>query len=111
MAVTCTTPAVTCNAWYLQSPAMQNYLLLQLLCAIATELGISVTCTNAGFEELAEPWLCQGSPAKINYQAAQLIADNLPDVDLSQPVCLTPLQLAGANAALICSILDNLTTT
>lgn len=85
---------------------MQSYFMLQLLCAVATELGVSVTCTTAGFQELAAPWLCLGSPNAIDAQTAAMIASTLPDVDTSQPVCLQPSELSGANAALVCAILN-----
>lgn len=99
-------PATICNNTFYQSPASQDYLMLQLLCAISTALGGTPTCTVAGFQDAAAPWLCQGSPNAINAQIANMIAENLADVDLSQPICLAPSELAGAKAALVCAILN-----
>lgn len=102
------TPATICYRPDLQSPAMQQYLLLQVLCAAANALGAAVTCTAAGYQDMAADYLCQGSPAAINAQAAANIIDQLVDVDTTQPVCLTPSELAGAQAYLVCTILEQL---
>lgn len=87
---------------------MQRYLLLQLLCAVADNLGATVTCTTDGYEELAANFLCQGSTAKIQALQAQLIVDELAEVDDSQPVCMDPAVIEGAIANIICLILEQL---
>lgn len=102
------TPSVICNNWVYQSPDMQSYLLLQLLCAVATELGASVTCTNAGYQAMAADYLCQGSPNAIRAQMAQNIVSELTGVNTDQPICLDPNELAGATAYLVCTILEQL---
>ena len=96
----CETPNVICNNWYLTSPDMQRYLLLQVLRAITGTVE-----TNAA---LAAGYLCQGSPAKIRAVSAQQIVDDLPDVDAAQPVCMDPLVMEGAIANLICQAIEAL---
>lgn len=104
----CLIPDPPCNLFVYQSPAMQDYMMLQLLCAVATALGISVTCSAAGYAELAAGWKCLGSPAAINQALAEEMVGDLAGVDTSQPICMDPLVLAGAKAALICYIIQAL---
>lgn len=110
MADSCLTPATTCLPWYLQSPAMQDYLMIRFLCTVAGTLGSTIDCTDeAALKALADEWLCEGSPAVIMTKIAQMICEQVSreTIDCTvQPACWTPLQLAGAKAYLICHILE-----
>lgn len=95
--------AVICNRFDFQSPAMQKWLLLQLLNAMLTS-----PQELSALKEAAQSYICQGSPAKIDAIIAAGIAANLPRVNLAQPVCWTPLELEGALAYVLCKLADQL---
>ena len=109
MAIVCDAPAVACNNPFLQAPLTQRIILARLLCAVADNLGASVTCTDEGLRTLAAPWLCQGSVGKLQLIQAQMICDSDLDLDCSQPVCWSPLEVEAAITALTCEIVNALT--
>ncbi len=95
----CSIPSTTCNAFYLQSPAMQQWLLIQLLNALLdSPLTLDQLLTNA------QGYVCQ-SPNAIRQLTADMIVNGLDGVNTAQPVCLTPQELQGEMAYLVCALL------
>jgi hypothetical protein len=102
-------PEVTCNRWDLLSISVQKSLLLQLLASINAALG-GTAYTSDQLKEAADAYRCQGSVSKIDEQIAYNILTYLDGADATQPVCWTPLELEGALAFIVCSILNTLGT-
>lgn len=100
----CDTPSVICNNPALQSPQVQQYLLIHLL---ASTLG--VTTDDGELQDLAAGYMCQGSPGALRAIAATAIdGADLEGVDLTHVTCWSPLQLAAVQAYLVCVALDAL---
>lgn len=100
----CLTIPTICRRWDLQSPAMQRYLLLQLLNYVNGLLG-GTRYELSVLKEAGNQAACQGSPALLQLLQAEGIVELLPSVDQSQPVCWTPIELEGAIAYIMCKIL------
>lgn len=99
----CTSAPVICNNWVYQSPAMQQWLLIQLLNAL-----LDTPLTIEQLQDAAAPYLCQGSPAKLNALAATDIAENLDGAVTAQPVCYNPAELSAMQTYLVCALLTQL---
>jgi hypothetical protein len=100
-------PTTICHNWSYQDPMTQKWVFLQLLCGIVNYYAGETLhdCTDAdALKELAAPWLCQGSPAKLRAHQMEIVCEAFPLLDCSQPVCWSPLELEGAYTALICEL-------
>lgn len=103
-AISCETPGTFCNNWVYQSPAMQRYLLLQLLAALGVALNAIDSADLDTIIASAAAWKC-ASGNDINrllQMEALTIAAELPSVVTTQPTCIDPLDLEAAIAYLIC---------
>jgi hypothetical protein len=87
---------------------MQRFLLLQLLCAANAAIGGIALCDLTSLKAASQAWVCQGSPAALQAQQANLIVANLAGVNTSQPVCWTPSELEGAITYIICNLLNTI---
>ncbi len=86
---------------------MQKWLLIQAIAYFNAQLGGSAY-TPAQLKAAAQAWVCQGSPAKIREQMAEMIVDNMGVfADTDQPVCWTPLELEGALLFIICKAFNS----
>lgn len=108
MPISCTVPTVGCNASWLEAPMTQRFILMQLLCAAVNGAGGASECGLDALKAASQDWICQGSPSKLRLIQTQMICENLADVDCSQPVCWTPLELEGAITYLTCQLLNAL---
>lgn len=104
----CEAPAVRCNDQSLNSPTVQTRIWRQFLCRILLDLDPGTDCSEEVLLAAAEPWLCQGSPAKLRLDQVQQICESDLDIDCSAQDCLTPLQEQAIISYLVCQIIENL---
>ena len=100
-------PEIICHNPFLQDPLTQKWIFLQLLCGVVNYYADEQLhdCTDAdALKELAAPWLCQGSPAKLRAHQMEILCAAFPLLNCDQPVCWSPLELEGAFTALICEL-------